>query len=101
MGGGSDAGGPLPSPDRPWSPAVSPKTGIFQISAGDHRRCRFRSGLFGSPETDSQFTKARHWRAFLRVLRLKSPAPDGLAGAGGFKTLDREIVTRITRPPRL
>jgi murein DD-endopeptidase MepM/ murein hydrolase activator NlpD len=46
------------------------KTGIFQISAGDYRRFRSRCGQFGSPETDSQFAKARHWRAFLRLQRV-------------------------------
>ena len=67
---------------NPVSGRGLPKTGIFQISAGDYRRFRSRSGQFGSPETDSQFAKARHWRAFLRLLRVKSPGV-GLVGWGG------------------
>jgi hypothetical protein len=64
---------------NPVSGRSLPKTGIFQISAGDYRRFRSRSGQFRSPETDSQFAKARHWRAFLRLLRAKSPGA-GLPG---------------------
>ena len=45
-----------------------PKTGIFQISAGDYRL--FRSGhcQIWSLETGPQFAKARHWWAFCDVL---------------------------------
>ena len=67
------------SRSNPVSGRCLPKTGIFQISAGDYRRFRSRSGQFGSPETDSQFAKARHWRAFLRLQRVKSPGA-GLVG---------------------
>ena len=67
------------SRSNPVSGRGLPKTGIFQISAGDYRRFRSRSGQFGSPETDSQFAKARHWRAFLRLQRVKSPGA-GLPG---------------------
>src|SRR5882672_5697461 len=67
------------SRSNPVSGRCLPKTGIFQISAGDYRRFRSRSGQFGSPETDSQFAKARHWRAFLRLQRVKSPGA-GLPG---------------------
>src|ERR1700736_6437790 len=64
---------------NPVSGRRLPKTGIFQIFAGDYRRFRSRSGQFRSPETDRQFAKARHWRAFLRVQRVKSPGA-GLVG---------------------
>jgi hypothetical protein len=68
------------SADRtPVSGPGLPKTGIFQISAGDYRRFRSHSGRFWSPETASRFAKARHWRAFLSLLRAKSPVV-GLAG---------------------
>src|SRR6202171_4303114 len=67
------------SRSNPVSGRGLPKTGIFQISAGDYRRFRSRSVQFRSPETDSQFAKARHWRAFLRVQRVKSPGA-GLVG---------------------
>jgi hypothetical protein len=70
------------SRSNPVSGRCLPKTGIFQISAGDYRRFRSRSGQFGSTETDSQFAKARHWRAFLRLQRVKSPGA-GLPGWGG------------------
>jgi hypothetical protein len=64
---------------NPVSGRGLPKTGIFQISAGDYWRFRSRSGQFGSPETDSQFAKARYWWAFLRLQRVKSPGA-GLPG---------------------
>jgi hypothetical protein len=64
---------------NPVSGPGLPKTGIFQISAGDYRRFRSHSGRFRSPETTSRFAKARHWRAFLSLLRAKSPGA-GLAG---------------------
>jgi hypothetical protein len=68
------------SADRtPVSGPGLPKTGIFQISAGDYRRFRSHSGRFWSPETASRFAKARHWRAFLSLLRAKSPVV-GLPG---------------------
>ena len=57
---------------NPVSGRRLPKTGIFQIFAGDYRRFRSRSGQFRSPETDRQFAKARHWRAFLALPRVKS-----------------------------
>src|ERR1700737_4501211 len=64
---------------EPVSRRCLPKTGIFQIFAGDYRRFGSRSGQFRSPETDSQFAKARYWRAFLRLLRVESPGA-GLVG---------------------
>jgi hypothetical protein len=67
---------------NPVSGRGLPKTGMFQISAGDYQRFRSHSGRFWSPETDSRFAKARHWWAFLALLRAKSPAA-GLAGWGG------------------
>src|SRR6202022_4222566 len=66
---------------EPVSRRCLPKTGIFQIFAGDYRRFGSRSGQFRSPETDSQFAKARYWRAFLRLLRVESPG----AGLGGWR----------------
>jgi hypothetical protein len=64
---------------NPVSDRNLPKTGIFRVSAGDYRRFRFRSGQFRSPEIDGEFAKARHWRAFLGLLRVKFPGA-GLAG---------------------
>ena len=74
------------SRSNPVSDRCLPKTGIFQISAGDYRRFRSHSGQFRSPETDSQFAKARHWRAFLRSLRVKSP---GVGLPGWRRSADR------------
>src|ERR1700682_1834678 len=74
------------SRSNPVSGRCLPKTGIFQISAGDYRRFRSRSGQFRSPETDSQSAKARHWRAFLRLLRVKSP---GVGLVGWRRSADR------------
>jgi hypothetical protein len=67
-----------------WS--LSPENGNISISAGDYRRFRSRSAQFRSPETDSQFAKARHWRAFLRVHRVKSP---GARLVGWRRSADR------------
>jgi hypothetical protein len=64
---------------NPVSDRGLPKTGIFQISAGDYQRFRSHRGRFRSLETDSRFAKARHWRAFLSLLRAKSPVV-GLPG---------------------
>ena len=55
------------------------KTGIFQISAGDYRLFLSGTGQTQSLETDRQFAKARHWRAFMRLLRVMSPRA-GLVG---------------------
>ena len=49
-----------------------PETGIFQISAGDCRRFLPGIGQIWSLEADRKFAKARHWRAFLVLLRVKS-----------------------------
>ncbi len=57
------------NPVSGWS---LPKMGIFQISAGDYRRFRPASGQIWSLETDRQFAKAQHWRAFLGLLRVES-----------------------------
>ena len=59
-----------------------PETGIFQISAGDCRRFLPGIGQIWSLETDRKFAKARHWRAFLVLLRVKSLGA-GLVGWGG------------------
>jgi hypothetical protein len=67
------------SRSNPVSGRCLPKAGIFQISAGDFRLVRSRTGQFRSPETDSQFANARHGRAFLRLPRVNSPDA-GLVG---------------------
>src|SRR5882762_8663678 len=59
-----------------------PKTGIFQISARDYRLFRSGTDQIRSLETNRQFTKARHWRAFLALPRVKSLGA-GLVGWGG------------------
>ena len=64
---------------NPVSGGSFPKTGIFQISAGDYRLFRAGNGQIRSLETGCQLAKARHWRAFLRLLRVKSPGA-GLVG---------------------
>ena len=56
----------------PVSSRRLPETGIFQISAGDYRRFLPGSRQIWSLETDRKFAKARHWRAFLVLLRAKS-----------------------------
>ena len=70
------------SRSNPVSGRCLQKTGIFQISTGNYRRIRSRRGQFRRPETDNQLAKARHWRAFLRLPRVKSTGA-GLAGWGG------------------
>jgi hypothetical protein len=77
--------------------AVLPKTGIFQISAGDYRLFRAGNGQIRSLETSCQFAKARHRRAFLRLLRAKSPDA-GLAGWGG--RIRRRVRNRMLLPDR-
>src|ERR1700724_1018503 len=67
---------------NPVSSRRLPETGIFQIAGGDYRRFCPGSGQTWSLETDRQCAKARHWRAFLALRRVKSPCP-GLAGWGG------------------
>ena len=57
---------------NPVSGRGLPKTGIFQIFAGDYRRFIAGSGQIWSLETNDQFTKARCWRALLRLLRTAS-----------------------------
>ena len=66
---------------NPVSSRRLPETGIFQISAGDYRRFLPGSGQIWSLETDRNFAKARHWRAFLVLLRAKSLGA-GLVGWG-------------------
>jgi hypothetical protein len=72
-----------------------PKTGIFQISARDYRLFRSGTDQIRSLETNRQFTKARHWRAFLALARVKSPVvglpgrrrgADRMVGRGGNTT---------------
>src|SRR5258707_5549776 len=53
---------------NPVSGRGLPKTGIIRHAAGDFRRFRRESGQIRSLETESQFAKARSWRAFLRVV---------------------------------
>src|SRR5260370_35258057 len=57
---------------HPVSGRGLPKTGIFQIFAGDYRRFLPGSGQIWSLETDGQFAKACCWWAFLRLLRTAS-----------------------------
>ena len=64
---------------NPVSGRRLPETGIFQISAGDYRRFLLGRGHNWSLETDSQFSKAGHWRAFLALVRAKSQGA-GLPG---------------------
>ena len=52
---------------NPVSGRSLPKTGIFQMSAGDYRLSRPENGENRSLETSGQVAKARHWRAFVRV----------------------------------
>src|ERR1700738_2079064 len=77
------------SRSNPVSGRCLPKTGIFQISAGDYRRFHSRSGEFRSRETDSRFAKARHWRAFLRIWRVKSSGARLAGWGGGGRTPER------------
>src|SRR5258707_980629 len=67
---------------NPVSGRGLPKTGIFQIPAGDYRLFRTKTPQIRGLETHNQFTKARRWRAFLAFLRVKSPGA-GLVGWGG------------------
>ena len=53
--------------------------GIFRCPAGDFRRFRPERVEIRSLETEGQFAKARHWRAFLRVSGTISPSA-GLPG---------------------
>jgi hypothetical protein len=66
----------------PVSGRSLPKTGIFQMSAGDYRLFRPENAQNRSLETGGQFAKARHWRAFLRVSGAVSLST-GLPGWGG------------------
>ena len=71
---------PARSPDRtPVSCRRLPETGIFQIFAGDYRPFLPGTGQIRSLETDHQFAKARHWRAFLGFMWVESLSA-GLAG---------------------
>jgi hypothetical protein len=67
---------------NPVSGPGLPKTGIFQISAGDYQRFRSGAAQIRCLETHLQFTKARHWQAFLAFPRVMSPGA-GLPGWGG------------------
>src|ERR1035437_5998448 len=57
----------------PVSARCPRKTGIFQIFAGDYRLFRSGSRQIWRLETDRQSANVRHWRAFLTLLRVKSP----------------------------
>jgi hypothetical protein len=70
---------------NPVSGRNLPKTGVFQMSAGDYRLFRSENAQNRSPETGGQFGKARHWRAFLRVSGQFLRGPHWLAGVGGFE----------------
>jgi hypothetical protein len=83
---------------NPVSGRGLPKTGIFQISAGDYQRFRSHSGRFWSPETDSRFAKARHWRAFLALLKAKSPAAGLLGWGRTIRTSKWRIGNRMLSP---
>src|SRR5665647_1464071 len=61
------------------------KTGIFQIFAGDYRLFRSGSRQIWRLETDRQSANVRHWRAFLTLLRVKSP---GAALVGWRRSVD-------------
>src|ERR1035437_2844497 len=67
---------------NPVSARCLRKTGIFQIFAGDYRLFRSGSRQIWRLETDRQSANVRHWRAFLTLLRVKSPGA-ALVGWGG------------------
>jgi len=58
---------------NPVSYRSLPKTGIFQISAGDYRRFRAKIVWIWSPETERQSAKGRNCRAFLGFMDIQSP----------------------------
>jgi hypothetical protein len=64
---------------NPFSSPSLPKTGIFQVSARDYLLFRSGTDQIRSLETNRQFEKASHWRAFLALPRVKSPSV-GLPG---------------------
>ena len=64
---------------NPVSGRNLPKTGVFQLSAGDYRQFRSENAQNRSPETGGQFAKGRHWQAFLLISGTFSPGA-GLAG---------------------
>ena len=57
---------------NPVSGGRLPKTGIFQMWAGDYRRFRAKIVQIGSIETDVEFTKGRNWRALIEFLAQQS-----------------------------
>ena len=61
------AGPPTQCGSNPVSGRKLPKTGIFQMSAGDYRPFLSENAQSRGLETRVEFAKARHWRAFLRV----------------------------------
>ena len=64
---------------NPVSGRNLPKTGVFQLSAGDYRLFRSENAQNRGPETGGQFAKARHWQAFLLISGTFSPGA-GLPG---------------------
>src|SRR6267142_4299294 len=64
------------------SSAGLPKTGILPDTAGDFRWFRPSIRQIGTPETVHGIAKARHWRGFLALPRVKS-RDAGLPGWGG------------------
>ncbi len=92
------AGAATQGESKPISGCDLPKTGIFRHVAGDYRLFRAGNGQIPNLETDSQFPKARHWRAFLRLLGAVSPSA-GLSGWGGrIRTSIRRIGHRALSP---
>jgi hypothetical protein len=79
----------------PVSSRRLPKTGIFQLSAGDYPPFRSGTAQIRSLETHLQFSKARHWRAFLALPRVMSP---GVGLVGWRRSADR---TRLRCNPLL
>ena len=55
------------SRSNPVSGRCLPKSGIFQISAGDFRRVRPTPANFRVLKTGQEFTEAHHWRGFLQA----------------------------------
>jgi hypothetical protein len=86
---------------NPVSGRHLPKTGVFQMSAGDYWLFRSENAQNWSPETDGQFAKARHWRALVRVSGTVSPSA-GLPGRGGrIRTSIRRVRNQTLSPGRV
>jgi hypothetical protein len=80
---------------NPVSGRNLPKTGVFQMSAGDYRLFCSGNAPNRSLETGRKCVKARHWRAFLRVSGTVSLTA-ALPGWGGrMRTLTRRPKKRL------